>query len=79
MNYDLKENNREMSTDLRSADYWCGWALIQYQNYSGFRFKRIHRLIKYKELLKLYPKYHQMDITKLYDYLDDLSEMDDII
>lgn len=74
MNYDLKENNREMSTDLRSADYWCGWALIQYQNYSGFRFKRIHRLIKYKDLLKLYPKYHQMDITKLYDYLDDLSE-----
>lgn len=73
MNYDFKENNREMSTDSRSADYWCGWALIQYQNYSGFSFKQIHRLIKYKELFNMYQKYHQMDITKLYDYLDELS------
>lgn len=72
--YDLKEDNRGISTDSRSADYWCGWALIQYQNHSGLSFKQIHRLIKYNELLNMYPKYHQMDITKLYDYLDILQE-----
>lgn len=72
--YDLTEDDREISTDSRSADYWCGWALIQYQNYSGLSFKQIHRMIKYTELFQMYPKYHQMDITKLYDYLDDLQK-----
>lgn len=71
--YDLKENSSVITVDSRSADYWCGWALIQYQNYSGHSFKQIHRLIKYNELLNMYPKYHQMDITKLYNYLDDLQ------
>lgn len=72
IHYDLKEDHRRISTNSRSEDYWCGWALIQYQNYSGLSFKQIHRLIKYKELLNLYPKYHEMDITKLYDYLEEL-------
>ena len=71
MNYDLKEDDRSVSTASRSKDYWCGWALIQYQNHSGLSFKQIHRLIKYEEMLNMYSKYHEMDITKLYDYLDE--------
>ena len=71
--YDLRENRNRISTDSRSADYWCGWVLIQYQNYSRLSFKQIHRLIEYKDLYQMYSKYHEMDITKLYDYLDGLQ------
>lgn len=72
--HDLKENENRIFTDSRSADYWCGWALIQYQNYSSLSFKQIHRLIKYKDLYQMYSKYHEMDITQLYDYLDGLQD-----
>lgn len=73
INYSLTEDNKPIATEQRSADYWCGWALIQYQNYSGLNFKQIHRLISYNDLIQMYPKYHEMDIKHLYDSIDELK------
>ena len=47
-----------------SPEYWAGWALAEYQWYSGKRFKDIFEHVKLPEIISMYPVYHEMDISK---------------
>ena len=61
----------------KSAEYWAGWALADYQWYSGYRFKDILKKIKLSEIINMYHSYHEMDITHFYDAMDKrMSELE---
>lgn len=47
-----------------SPEYWAGWALAEYQWYSGKRFKDIFEHVKLSEIIPMYSVYHEMDISK---------------
>ncbi len=53
----------EMYID-RSPQYWAGWALAFYQWYTGRTFQRIYRAVPVRELLKMYPVFHEMDLMQ---------------
>lgn len=72
--YEPEKIQNKWSAQDENTDYWCGWALIQYQSYSGNTFKKIHRMINYENLRNMYQKYHEMDITKFYDYVDEVEK-----
>lgn len=54
-----------------SPEYWAGWALAEYQWYSGERFKDIFEHIKLSEIILMYPLYHEMDISKFIETMDE--------
>ena len=58
----------------RSTAYWIGWAVAYYQWHSGKRFMDIFNCITYKELERMYPIYHEMDITQFVDAMDEITK-----
>ena len=58
----------------RSPEYWAGWALSYFQWESGFAFSKIAEFLSADELLQMYPKYHEMDISSFCDKLAELKE-----
>lgn len=54
----------------RTAEYWAGWALAQYQWSSAKRFKDIFERIKLSEIIAMYPTYHEMDISRFNESMD---------
>ena len=58
------------SEDL-SPEYWAGWALAEYQWYSGKRFKDIFDHVKLPEIISMYSVYHEMDISKFIETMDE--------
>lgn len=59
----------EMYID-RSPQYWAGWALAFYQWYTGRTFQRIYRAVPVRELLKMYPVFHEMDLMQFVAAMD---------
>lgn len=53
-----------------SPEYWAGWALSEYQWYSGKRFKDIFEHIKLSDIILMYSVYHEMDISKFIETMD---------
>ena len=53
-----------------SCEYWAGWSLAEYQWASGHRFKDIFERVPLSETLKMYPVYHEMDITQFIDSME---------
>ena len=53
-------------TDYRTAEYWGGWALAQYQWYTMRSFSSILRFMPFAHLLEMYSTLHEADISKLY-------------
>ena len=53
-----------------SPEYWAGWALAEYQWYSGRRFKDIFDHVKLSEIILMYSVYHEMDITKFIETME---------
>lgn len=53
-----------------SPEYWAGWALAEYQWYSGKRFKDIFEHIKLSDIIKMYSVYHEMDISGFIEAMD---------
>lgn len=53
-----------------SPEYWAGWALSEYQWYSGKRFKDIFERIKLSDIILMYSVYHEMDISKFIETMD---------
>ena len=47
----------------KSPEYWAGWALAWYQWSSNRPFMEILTVCPLSELLRMYPVYHEMDIT----------------
>ena len=58
-------------TEGLSPEYWAGWALAEYQWYSGKRFKDIFEHVKLSEIISMYSVYHEMDISKFIETMDE--------
>lgn len=58
-------------TEGLSPEYWVGWALAEYQWYSGKRFKDIFEHVKLSEIISMYSVYHEMDISKFIETMDE--------
>ena len=54
-----------------SPECWAGWALAEYQWYSGKRFKDIFEHVKLSEIIPMYSVYHEMDISKFIETMDE--------
>lgn len=54
-----------------SPEYWAGWALAEYQWYSGKRFKDIFEHIKLSEIIRMYSVYHEMDISEFIETMEE--------
>lgn len=55
----------------KTPEYWAGWALASYQWYSGYRFEDIFERVRMSEILDMYPLFHEMDITRFYEAMDE--------
>jgi DNA-binding transcriptional regulator YiaG len=71
--YEKKELPPPQFSQEKSAEYWAGWALAQYQWYSGLSFARINAYIKLSEIISMYPLYHEMDISHFYDRMEEIA------
>ena len=56
----------------KSPEYWAGWALAYYQWFSSRSFMDIISNISVSQLIRMYPVYHEMDITHFTDRMDAL-------
>lgn len=54
----------------KSPEYWTGWALAYFQWYSAMSFMDILRVVSLEELLRMYPLYHEMDISSFADEMN---------
>ena len=54
----------------KSPEYWAGWALAFYQWYSSYSFMQILSAVSLDDIISMYPKYHEMDITQFAEALD---------
>ena len=54
-----------------SPEYWAGWALAEYQWYSGRRFRDIFEHVKLSEIIPMYRVYHEMDISAFMETMDE--------
>lgn len=54
----------------RTPEYWCGWALAQYQWEKARRFQDIFNRISFHEIVEMYPIYHEMDISHFIEDFD---------
>ena len=53
----------------KSPEYWTGWALAFYQWYT---FGKIHRAVSLQQILTMYNVYHEMDIMKFVERINEL-------
>lgn len=72
--YDLvgESSVKPRFTTNRSAEYWAGWALAYYQWHTSLSFKEINDIVSIESVIKMYPKYHEMDIMQ---FVDELNEV----
>ena len=59
-------------TTNRSPEYWAGWALAYYQWYTSFTFNQINNIVSIKDVINMYPKYHEMDIMQFADAMNEV-------
>jgi len=60
--------------DYRTPEYWGGWALAQYQWFTGKTFASIRRVVSFSEIVRMYPTLHEADITKFFSIVDGFFE-----
>ena len=66
----IRRQDASQTTD-KSAEYWAGWALADYQWFSSYRFSDIFERVKMSDIVKMYPLYHEMDITQFREAIDE--------
>lgn len=62
----------EMDVNARTPEYWLGYYLSFYQWYTGYTFEEIEDVIPINQMVKMYRKYHEMDVMH---FVDDLNEL----
>ena len=62
--YQNKKLPEPRYSECLTPEYWTGWALAEYQWYSGKRFKDIFTQIRLSDIILMYPLYHEMDISR---------------
>lgn len=75
--YKEKELPPPSFRDDKSPEYWAGWALAEYQWYTGKRFKDIFEYAPLSKIVSMYSIYHEMDITQFIDTLNQLYDKKD--
>lgn len=69
----LKMDDKEDVMYLdKTAEYWSGWSLAYYQWYTGRTFAKIWNAVKLKDMVDMYPVYHEMDIQHFIDRMNEL-------
>lgn len=56
----------------RSPEYWTGWVLAYYQWKTSLSFSEIIKYIPIKNIIAMYPKYHEMDVRQFVDEMNRL-------
>lgn len=69
--YGNKELPDSVYKEECSKEYWAGWALAEYQWFTGRRFRDIFERIPFSSILNMYSVYHEMDITNFIDTLEE--------
>lgn len=59
----------------KTPEYWAGWALADYQWYSGYRFEDIFAKVKMSEIVNMYHPYHEMSIEHFYEAMDEKMDV----
>ena len=54
-----------------TPEYWAGWALAEYQWYTGKRFQDIFERIPLSKIIAMYAVYHEMDISSFIETMDE--------
>lgn len=70
-NEQVMPENEWFATDGRSPEYWTGWALAFYQWRRGWSFQEINSFADIEKICSLYHPYHEMDIEKFVELLDE--------
>ena len=70
---DFPENADEMYLD-KSPEYWAGWALAYYQWYADLSFMDILRAVSLDDIIRMYPLYHEMDLSHFVEQMDRLMK-----
>ena len=70
LNLEIPNVEDEMYMD-KSPEYWAGWALAYYQWVTGKMFHRIGQVVSMKEILCMYSVYHEMDIAKFVEAMNE--------
>ena len=68
--YGRKELPKPTNSEECSPEYWAGWALAEYQWFSGRRFKDIFDHVKLSGIIQMYSVYHEMDISKYIEAME---------
>jgi len=64
-----RESADEMFLD-KSPEYWAGWALAHYQWFTALSFMEILRAISLDDIIRMYPLYHEMDLSHFVEQMD---------
>lgn len=67
------ESADEMYLD-KSPEYWAGWALAYYQWYTALPFMELLRAASLGEIIRMYPLYHEMDLSHFSERMDRLMK-----
>lgn len=68
--YKDKEFSQASFSQDRSPEYWAGWALAEYQWFTGRRYKDIFAKISLSDIIAMYKLYHEMDIRQFIDSME---------
>lgn len=68
--YSKKEVPEVKFREERSPEYWAGWALAEYQWFSGRRFKDIFERVPLSKIIDMYSVYHEMDISQFINTME---------
>lgn len=68
--YKDKEFSLASFSQDRSPEYWAGWALAEYQWFTGRRYKDIFAKISLSDIIAMYKLYHEMDIRQFIDSME---------
>jgi len=69
--YKNKNLPEPITKDGCSPEYWAGWALAEYQWYTGKCFKDIFERVPLSEIITMYSVHHEMDITNFIDTMEE--------
>lgn len=72
--YQKKELPNPTYPKERSPEYWAGWAVAEYQWYTGRCFKDIFERIPLSKIIPMYSVYHEMDITNFIETMEALYQ-----
>lgn len=68
----IEKFNEKIYKNGRTKEYWIGYNLCEYQWRTNISFKEIREFIPYKTLLSMYKVYHEMDIERFVERLDEI-------